>query len=182
MTPIAPDRRAGRGLLARFLRINPAYWVLIALLVAMVIASPAFLDPARLMNFLRQAAPLVILATGQLFVIVVGGFDLSVGSLITLTVLASALMIDGDPALTGWAIAAVYAMGLGVGLFNGLVVAFLKVPSIIATLGALLSLKGAALLWSGGSPQGYLPDNFRNFGRLQWREIPLIEKIGRAHV
>src|SRR5690606_17833161 len=63
---------------------------------------------------------------------------------------------------------------------NGLVVSFLKVPSIIATLGTLLTLKGAALLWSGGSPQGYLPDNFRNFGRLQWRDMPLIETLPLA--
>jgi ribose transport system permease protein len=180
MTVVAGLRAPAGGFWRRLGRVNPAYWVLILLLVAVAIASPAFADPARFMNFLRQAAPLAILAAGQLFVIVVGGFDLSVGSIITLTVLGSALLLDGDPAQTWWVIAAMYAMGAAVGLFNGLVVSYLKVPSIIATLGALLSLKGAALLWSGGSPRGYLPDNFRDFGRLQWRDVPLLEALPLA--
>jgi ribose transport system permease protein len=180
MTAVAETRPPRDGFRQRLARVNPAYWVLILLLVATAIMSPSFAEPGRFMNFLRQAAPLAILAAGQLFVIVVGGFDLSVGSVITLTVLGSALLLDGDPAHTWWVIAAMYAMGVAVGLFNGLVVSYLKVPSIIATLGTLLSIKGAALLWSGGSPKGYLPDNFRDFGRLQWRDVPVIEALPLA--
>ncbi|MGK9169938.1 ABC transporter permease [Inquilinus limosus] len=168
--------------LRRLAAIRPAYWVLIVLLVAIAVTSPAFLEPQGYMNFLRRAAPLVILAAGQLFVIIAGGFDLSVGSLITLVVMASALLIQGDPAQTWWVIALVYGIGLVVGLFNGLVVSWLKVPSIITTLGMLLSLKGIALAWSGGSPQGYLPDNFRDFGRLTWRGLPVIDLLPLAVV
>ncbi len=154
-------------------RVNPAYLVLAALLAAITWMTPNILTAAGFLTFLMRAAPLAIVALGQLFVIVTGGFDLSVGSLITLTVMGSALMIDGDPSKTWWAMAAMGSIGLGVGLLNGLVVSILKVPSIIATLGALLSLKGIALAWSGGSPQGYLPDNFRAFGRLRLRDVPL---------
>ena len=168
--------------LRRLAAIRPAYWVLIVLLVAIAATSPAFLEPQGYMNFLRRAAPLVILAAGQLFVIVAGGFDLSVGSLITLVVMASSLLIQGDPAQTWWVIALVYGIGLAVGLFNGLVVSWLKVPSIITTLGMLLALKGIALAWSGGSPQGYLPDNFRDFGRLTWRGLPGIDLLPLAVV
>jgi ribose transport system permease protein len=57
---------------------------------------------------------------------------------------------------------------------NGAVVAYLKVPSIIATLGMLLSVNGAAMMWSGGAPRGYLPDNFRMFGRLVFHDVPII--------
>ncbi len=84
------------------------------------------------------------------------------------------MITGGDPALTWPAIAALYGIGLVVGLINGSVVAFLKVPSIIATLGMLLSVNGVAMMWSGGSPRGYLPDNFRAFGRLTLRDVPVI--------
>ena len=101
---------------------------------------------------MRRAAPLVILAVGEIYVILSGGFDLSVGSTMTLTVLGASILINGDPALTWPVIALLYAMGLTIGLANGLIVAFLKVPSIIATLGMMLLVNGIALSWSGGAP------------------------------
>jgi ribose transport system permease protein len=161
-------------------RVNPSYLALLAMLAVIVWITPSMLEPAGFMSFLRRGAPLAVLASGQLFVIVVGGFDLSVGSLMTLTVMGSALLINNDPDKTWWVIAAMYGIGLGVGLVNGLVVTFLKVPSIIATLGALLSIKGIALAWSGGSPQGYLPENFRQFGRLALQNLPVIEMLPLA--
>ena len=148
--------------------------IFVVLFAAVAVVQPSYLAPAGFLNFLRRAAPLAILAAGQLFVIVSGGFDLSVGSLVTLTVLGASMITGGDPGATWVAIAALYAIGLAVGLVNGLVVAFLKVPSIIATLGMLLSVNGAAMMWSGGSPRGYLPDNFRAFGRLTLHGVPEI--------
>jgi ribose transport system permease protein len=143
-------------------------------LAAIAWFNPSFIEPAGLMNFLRRAAPLAVLTCGQLFVLVTGGFDLSVGSLITLTVIGASLLTLGDPSRTWSAIGLLYAVGLAVGLINGLVVHRLRVPSIIATLGMLLMLKGVALSWSGGSPRGYLPENFRDFGRLVWHDIPIV--------
>ena len=55
--------------------------------------------------------------------------------------------------------------------------AYLKVPSIIATLGMLLSVNGVAMMWSGGSPRGYLPDNFRAFGRFVFRDVPVVGQL-----
>ena len=94
--PISPPRERRRRCAAWPRSARPIV-VLIALLVAIAVASPAFLEPQGYMNFLRRAAPLVILAAGQLFVIVVGGFDLSVGSLITLVVMASSMLIQRRP-------------------------------------------------------------------------------------
>lgn len=158
-------------------RISPSALVLIALLIAICAISPLYRTPAGLMAFLQRATPLVVLACGQAFVLIIGGFDLSVGSLITLVVIGSAMIANGDPALTYEAIAVAYALGLIVGLVNGLVVARLKVPSIIATLGTLLSVKGAAMMWSGGAPSGYLPPNYRFFGRGVLRNLPGIETL-----
>lgn len=169
------DRAKPRGSrleLAR--RVNIAIIVFLLLYAAVAILQPNYIEPAGFMNFLRRAAPLAILACGQLFVIVAGGFDLSMGALVTLTVLGGSMLIADDPANTWWAIALLYGIGLSVGLLNGLIVAYLRVPSIIATLGMLLSVNGAAMMWSGGSPRGYLPDNFRMFGRFVFRDVPLI--------
>jgi ribose transport system permease protein len=154
------------------LRVNVGIVVFLILYAAIAFMQPGYIEPAGFMNFLRRAAPLVILAAGQLFVIVAGGFDLSMGSLVTLAVIGASVATAGNPDATWSTIALLYAIGLGVGLVNGLTVAFLKVPSIIATLGMLLSLNGAALMWSGGSPRGALPENFRIFGRLVFRDVP----------
>ena len=126
------------------------------------------------MNFLKRAAPLAILSAGQLFVIIAGGFDLSVGSLITLTVIGASMLSNNDPSATWWVIALLFVLGAAVGLVNGLVVVFLRVPSLIATLGMMITLTGVSLLWSGGAPKGYLTDSFRVFGRYNIPGIPLI--------
>ncbi len=169
----APQRRAGS--LSR--HINSGVVIFLVLFAAVALKQPSYIEPAGFMNFLRRAAPLAVLAAGQVFVLVSGGFDLSVGSLITLSVLGASMITGGDPSLTVTAIAALYGIGLAVGLINGIAVAYLKVPSIIATLGMLLSVNGVAMMWSGGSPRGYLPDNFRVFGRFVFRDVPLAGQL-----
>lgn len=166
-----PRRNGGMSL---FRKINIAVIVFVILYAGIAILQPNYLEPAGIMNFLRRATPLAVLACGQIFVLVAGGFDLSMGALVTLTVIGGSMLTDNDPGNTAWAILVLYAIGLGVGLVNGLVVTVLRVPSIIATLGMLLSLNGVAMMWSGGSPRGYLPDNFRFFGRFTFRDVPLV--------
>ncbi|MBB3979600.1 ribose transport system permease protein [Rhizobium azooxidifex] len=158
-------------------QINPVYFLLAALIVAIILNNPAFVEPTGYMNFLKRAAPLAILAAGQVYVIVSGGFDLSVGSLITLVVVGSSMLSNNDPNATGWVIAAMLGIGLAVGVVNGLVVCFLKVPSLIATLGMMITLNGFAFMWSGGAPRGYLPDSFRYFGRFNIMDIPVIRML-----
>jgi len=153
--------------------INIALVVFLVLYGAIALIQPNYLEAGLFMNFLRRAAPLAILACGQLHVILTGGFDLSMGAVVTLVVLAASILIDGDPDATWAVIGGLYAMGLGVGLANGLIVTFLKVPSIIATLGTMLLVNGLALAWSGGAPRGDLPDNFRDLGRLVLHDVPL---------
>jgi ribose transport system permease protein len=158
----------------RLPQINPVYFVLVALLVAIALQNTNFLEPSGYMNFLKRAAPLAILAAGQVYVIVSGGFDLSVGSLITLTVVGSSMLLNNNPDATWWVILLMLGIGVGVGLFNGLIVSYLKVPSLIATLGTMITLNGAAFMWSGGSPRGYLPDSFRFFGRFNFQGVPVV--------
>lgn len=160
--------------------IPPIYVVLILLLIGIGLLNPMFFEPSGILNLLRRAAPLMVLTAGQLFVIVVGGFDLSVGSLMSLTVIGASLLINNDPSNTWWAILVLFAIGALVGLINGVIVAYLKVPSLIATLGMLLVLRGAGLYWTGGAPRGYLTDNFRMFGRGWLEPFPLVERFPYA--
>ena len=169
-----PTRRHDTRLRARLGRVNPAIWLLVALLIAIVILSPHFLQPFGYMNFLKRAAPIAILAAGQVFVLTSGGFDLSQGALVTLTVIGSSILLGGNADLVWLVIPAMLAAGVMVGVINGIVVAYLKVPSIIATLGMMISLGGIALTWSGGAPRGYLPDTFRVFGRHILKDVPIV--------
>jgi ribose transport system permease protein len=173
---VLPDsRQERRG--RRLPYVNPVYFILAALIVAIILNNPSFVEPTGYMNFLKRAAPLAILAAGQVYVIVSGGFDLSVGSLITLVVVGSSMLSNNDPDATWWVIAAMFAIGLCVGLVNGMVVCFLKVPSLIATLGMMITLNGFAFMWSGGAPRGYLPDSFRYFGRANIMDVPVIRML-----
>jgi ribose transport system permease protein len=174
MTSVAANASAPTRVLAIARYVNVAVIVFIILYLCVGFLQPSYLEPTGFMNFLRRSAPLAILATGQLFVLAAGGFDLSMSALVTLTVIGGAMLIDNDPGNTWWAIAVLYAIGLAVGFLNGVIVSFLKVPSIIATLGMLLSVNGAAMMWSGGSPRGYLPDNFRFFGRYVLHDVPMV--------
>lgn len=175
MTVPSPSLRRAAGV-----AVNAGLVIFVALYAAIALLQPNYLEPGLFMNFLRRAAPLLILACGQLYVILTGGFDLSMGAVATLVVLAASILINGDPDATWAVIVALYVMGIAVGLVNGLVVAFLKVPSIIATLGTMLLVNGLALAWSGGAARGDLPQNFRNLGRLVWRDVPVVGALPLA--
>ena len=177
------DSRSGwQQLVGRLRSINAIYVVAILLLLAVGYLNPRFIEVNGFLAFLRRAAPLIILTAGQLYVIVSGGFDLSVGSTITFVVIAGAMMINNDPTRTWWVIVVLLAMGVVIGFINGAIVSYLKVPSLITTLGMLLVIRGAGLYWSGGAPRGYLTDNFRMFGRGNIEPFPVIGQLPYAVV
>ena len=121
--------------------------------------NPALSRAARL-HELPQAAPRRSRSSrrARSIVIVSGGFDLSVGSIITCTVIGSSMLLDGDPDGTWWVIPLMYGIGLAVGLINGAVVCYLKVPSMIATLGMMITAERRGVDVVGRSPRGYLPE------------------------
>jgi ribose transport system permease protein len=160
--------------------MGPILVILAVLLLAIALRQPEFYDPPSLLAFLKRAAPLVILAAGQYFVIVAGDFDLSVGSLVTAEVVIAARLIDGDPAMT-WPVVAIMAgFGLLVGLVNGLITTMLRVPSFITTLGMYLILVGAVYTWTGGSPRGALTEEFRLLGRRGIEGVPYLQQLPYA--
>jgi ribose transport system permease protein len=173
----APTGSRGERARKALIGTAPIFLVLLVLLVWIAIVNPNFLEPPVFLAFLKRAAPLVILAAGQYFVIVSGEFDLSVGSLVTVVVVVAARLIDGDPARTWPVIALLLAIGVGVGVVNGVVTTRLRVPSFITTLGMLLILSGAVFWWTGGAPRGALSDNFREIGRLGIDDFPVLEQL-----
>lgn len=134
---------------------------LLILCAALSLASPHFLTVDNLLNVLRQSAINAILALGQLVVIITAGIDLSIGSIVGLTIVLLALMMKA-----GWpwqmACAAAVASGAAVGLLNGLLLTRLKLPHpFISTLGTMNVARGAALLLAAGVPISGLPAGFR---------------------
>ena len=114
------------------------FLVLIALLG---LGTKQFASSENLFNLVAQAMPLLIAAIGQLFVILVGGLDLSIGSVISFS--TAVLSLDGPAALL---IPAVFVLAALVGLINGLVITRLNVHPIIATLGMQYILLGITRL------------------------------------
>ncbi len=169
---------------ARLQATGTIFIVLIVLLAWIALKNPNFTDPPVFLNFVRRATPLMVLAAGQVFVIAIGGLDLSVGSTVTATVVVSAMWFDGQslfgismPA-TAWAIIpGVIVIAAIIGLVNGLIVTKLRVPSFITTLGMLLILSGAVDYWTGGAPRGYLSDGFRRFGIKAFEDVPVLGRL-----
>jgi ribose transport system permease protein len=123
------------------------------LVIVLAILSPVFLKPDNLWNISRQATVNAMLAVGMLLAIVTAGIDLSVGSVLALSmsVLATlAIKMHVNPYL---AMAAALAVGLGMGMINGLLLTRLHLPHpFIATLGTMNIARGLALIITGASP------------------------------
>jgi len=179
----ASEPSAGVGarsaeLAMRALQPTTIPWLLLVVVLAAIsYEDPNFLTPDGFLAYLRTAAPLALLAIGAYFVLASGEFDLSVGSLVTVVVVVAAKLSDGDPANTIPVLLVLFAIGIAVGLFNGVCTTYLRVPSFIVTLATLLMLSGAVFLWTGGAPTGSLAENFRSIGREGITGVPLIDEI-----
>ncbi|EEW27062.1 ABC transporter permease [Rhodobacter ferrooxidans] len=152
----APTHRANWLLLLLNLR---TFVALILVLGFFSFAAPNFLSAANAVIVSKHVALNAFLAIGMTFVIITGGIDLSVGSIVGLcAMVAGWLVLNGvDPGF-GWAVwfntyeivGIVVLVGVAVGFINGLLITRLNVAPFIATLGTLYIARGAALLSSGG--------------------------------
>jgi len=138
----------------RFLT-SPFAGPLIALAVvatAVALTTQRFLEAGNLSNLVLQVSIIAVVAIGSSFVIFTGGIDLSPGSMIALLtmVFAEAVKLAGLPLPV--AVALVLLLGLGLGLVNGVLTAYLRIPSFITTLAALSAFRGMAFMFNNGSP------------------------------
>lgn len=138
---------------------------LAALCLAIAALTDKFLTPLNLTNVLVQASVIAVVAMGMTFVILGGGFDLSVGSIVALSgCVAAAAMMKAGIAL---GVAAGVGVGVLVGLANGLIVTALKVNPFITTLGTMVLVRGVVYLFTGGHQvpiDDTLPRAFLDFG------------------
>ncbi|MBE2276685.1 MAG: ABC transporter permease [Rhodobacteraceae bacterium] len=129
-----------------------AFASLIVLLVFFSVASPNFLQTANVLAILQATSVNGVLAIAATLVIITGGIDLSVGTLMTFTAVIAGVVLTywGLPMPLG--IVAAIAAGAGCGFISGSLVARMKIPPFIATLGMMLILKGLSLVISGTKP------------------------------
>lgn len=125
--------------------------IFIALVVVLGLLKPSFLSGGNIVNILKQTSIVGILSFGMMFVIICGGFDMSVGSIIAFTGILAALLGQGNLPLVVPFIVACLA-GLGIGMINGVGVAIGNLPPFIMTLGTMTAVRGLALLTSNGKP------------------------------
>ena len=177
MSEVVTDRAAGEGF--RFLsRQRLAEYVIVAAIIveAVVFATitPQFLSVPNLINVALSIAITGILAVGMTMVILTGGIDLSVGSVVALAgVVAAKLAASGGGGGVALGVVVAVAIGVGVGLFDGLVIAHFRVPPFVTTLAMLTICRGLAFVISGGRSIGDLPAGFNFVGRESLLGLPL---------
>ncbi len=167
-----------------FQRVVARYAIFIALVaecVTLALSTDAFLTADNLANVLRQNAFPAVIATGMTFVILTGGIDLSVGSVVALSGVLCA-----DAIVQGWGIAGGVALGLGtgvlVGLVNGLVVTRLGVAPFVVTLAMMLIVRGAAFKYTDARTISGLPASFAVLSQMGPMAIALAMTFAVAWV
>jgi ribose transport system permease protein len=130
-------------LLRRVLDLSPAILLMI-LLVVFAIVDARVVSTQSLINVVAQATPIAVLALGALIVLLTGGIDLSAGVGVAFCAVLIASLVDAGTGLPG-AIAIGFFVMVLVGLFNGAVIALLKIPPFVTTLATMVALQGATL-------------------------------------
>lgn len=158
-----------------FVKKTAIFWIMIVLMIIISIISPAFMTRQNLLNVIKQTSITSIIGVGMTFVLITGGIDLSVGSVMALsgTLAASVAVADKDlpivlPILTG------LALGTLCGLANGIGVAYLKFPPFIMTLGMMTIARGIPLVYTNGTPIFGLSDSFNKLANSRVLEIPVL--------
>jgi rhamnose transport system permease protein len=155
----------------------PVTVLLVAVTLATAAANPRFLAPQSLRDLLLAVSFVGLMAVGQTFVILMRNIDLSVGSTLGLASYVAAIAVQqlpGPPVLV--LLLAGAAVGLAAGLVNGLLVAWLRLPALVVTLGTLYVIQGVQALTVGSTriSAHQLPAEVVAFGRLTFGRIPYL--------
>jgi ribose transport system permease protein len=148
------------------------FFTLIALFIFLSIVSPSFLTATNLSSVARQTAVINIMALGMTVVIISGGIDLSVGSILALAGLLGAMAMHSYPVAAG--VVAGLAAGTLCGLANGLMITTLRVSPFIVTLGTMGIYRGLALIISKGLPVQQIPDSFSFLAEGNLLGVPFV--------
>ncbi|SDI35105.1 ribose ABC transporter permease [Proteiniclasticum ruminis] len=141
-----------KDILMKFIKNKPLMVLLVTSIVISIL-EPRFLTTGNLMTILRQTSINAVIATGMTFVILVGGIDLSVGSVLGFTGAIAATMISGGTNIVV-VILTVLILGTFIGFVNGSLITIGRLQPFIATLGTVTLLRGLLLVFSQGRPIG----------------------------
>ena len=147
---------------------------LLLLVVVISVLRPRFISAANLRNVIRIASINGLLAIGMTFVILTGGIDLSVGAVMGCAGMYSAYFAQaakGYPPIVAVLIGLL--IGLGFGLFNGWIIAYLKVPAFVGTLGSMSIASGLTFLLTDAKPIPNLSEGFKKMGGGNLGMIPI---------
>lgn len=145
--PAIPSmQRRRRARLADLVRREGALVALVALCLFGFARYAAFLTTENLLNVLRQNSMIGLVSLGMTFVILTGGIDLSVGSILAVAGIAAAAL---SPYGTGVALVAAVALGAALGLLNGVLIARVRIQPFIVTLATMIAIRGVALATTG---------------------------------
>ena len=141
--------------------------------------SARFSTVDNLQTILIAAAPFALIALGQTLVILTGGIDLSVGSVIAVAGMTGATLAKAYPGQLFIPIVGAILVGLLAGSINGVLIAWLNVPPFIATLGMLTAGRGIAFVIGDGAPINGLPQDFGSFANAEviGLKVPVILMI-----
>lgn len=145
---------------------------LVAMIIFFSVVTKSFLSAKNFANIARQISITGICSVGMTMVILTGGIDLSIGSVIGFTSAVAALMMsNGQPIILASIVSLV--LGVIIGVINATCINYLQIPAMIATLGTQISLRGAVYLVTGGMPVYGLPESFKVLGQGSIGIIPI---------
>ncbi len=176
--PTATGRFNGAWLRDQLIR-HAMVVVMLVIIAYFSYRSARFSTLENLQTIAVAAAPFALIALGQTLVILTGGIDLSVGSIIALSAMASAATVQGHPGRLLLSVVVALLVGLAAGAINGFLVAKVNVPPFIATLGMLTTASGLAYAIGGGAPINGLPAEFGKIANNQilGLQIPVLVMI-----
>jgi ribose/xylose/arabinose/galactoside ABC-type transport system permease subunit len=158
---------------AQFWKQTGIFWALILLIIIMAFSQPAFLTKPNLINILKQASITGILAVGMTLVLLTGGIDLGVGSVLAVACMAAAYATTETQ---GWPIIAGFVLGIGVGaifgLINGFGIAYINFAPFIMTMATLSAARGLALVSTNNRPIFNLSRQFINVSNSIYFGLP----------
>jgi ribose transport system permease protein len=175
-SPIA----AARAAISQWPALNRAMPALVSLASLLAIAGaliPSFLLPDRLLLLGQQVAPLALVAIGQTLVVLMGWIDLSVGSVLTLSLVLGAGIARGSNEALPIAILACLAVGAAIGAANGLLVTRLRLPALISTLATATMIDGASWVYTNGAPNGSMPTILQFAANGKFGMVPVADLI-----
>lgn len=159
----APARPASPRLqaLGRHRSLLVSYGLALAFVIALGLTTAGGFAPSRILDIVGQDAQLGMAVIGQAVVMLSGGLDLSIGPVMNLASIVSAVVMDGANGNIALAVLVTLAAGGAVGLVNGLLVAKLKIAPLLATLAVGTILQGIYYVWTEGQPKGNVAPAFR---------------------